>query len=72
MKYRTRAPRPGDKLRQCFYFTSGLWPNERNDGNTYTEIDRELSELDCCILQNCQRGKFPKMLLPEDIEGEER
>ena len=38
------------------------------DGDTYSEIDRQLCDLDCKILNNCNLGIVPKTISIEDAE----
>ena len=40
-----------------------MYPNE---SEVYTEVDRDICDLDCRILNNCQQGIVPKI---EDVES---
>jgi len=64
-----KADRPNAgtrKLRQMFHFTGGVTLDELCDGNCYTEFDRELCELDCRLVNQCQQGNVPKSITVED------
>lgn len=50
------------------YLAGGFSYDLLCDGNSYTETDRAICELDCNIFNGCQLGNVPEMISLEDAE----